>query len=810
VKRLIPSVSVKRLFQSISVLGLCGAVVSASPAVQAARPAGPEGGGKRVLDSGQYIAPSGEVFGYEKAVVDGKDVRVYLKDGQILSEEALRAREAAQAPVLDEDLLRQARATAPEQPLEVVVWMRNRPGGRINRELRQAREGELRKLEERAREIQRSLRPDKSLTPEEEARFIEEAKRSGGLLSERQKADLEEIGGRIESIKKELREESARRVKEATADDRGKLERRLAALGGRVRGHIATQNAFEVTVPAGRLVELAQDPLVARIIAVPPAEKELDNQGSSLGLTSGFWSANVTGGIWDVGVLDTGVQQDHPALSHLGFLSNFGTTDGDGHGTGVAGIIASNDTTFRGMAFGVQTMLVGNASSGSVLSHADWMVSTATDDAEVINLSFGYGTASDSDYSTFDQFWDGLIDDNSVLVTKSAGNNGNGTTTITHPAPAYNLIAVANVNDLNTVSRTDDVITSSSSRGPTLNGRKKPDISAPGNNSMTTNNDWAGTGPDFVNLGGTSAAAPHVNGGAILLTDLRSNDNPAANKAILLNTADAWTDNNTPGDTSDDGVVSGSLWNKTYGWGYMDLWEAWYNGLDVFTGSVDDGVTPAGPDFKLYKGQMFANEKASLVWNRHVAYSGATEPTLVEDLSDLDLFAYDATTGTVLDSSVSSIDNVEQVAVAANGEVVLKVDVFGSLDPNLSTESFALATEENFVAATAPSFAFTGAPATARCGASFVLSAAVKNNGTVASFNNTVTLALPTGMTLVSGAASQNVGTIAAGGSATASWTVSSSFCVFPISRTVTFSNSSISYGESFSGTASHTLSFNP
>lgn len=808
----------KRLIQSISILGLGGALVSLAPAVQASTPkaSAAPGGGQRVLDVARHVAPNGEVFTVEKAEVGGEDVLRYRRDGgQVLSEKELREYEAANpAPVLDEGLARQARAAAPDQPLEVVVWLRGRPGAQHVREAQQTREREIERLEERTRQIQRSARPERSLTPQEEARYLEDLKRSGGLLSAQQKQELKSIGERLETLKKEARDEGQRRAKSAVAEERKKLEARLGALGGRIRGQVATQNAYEVTVPAGRLAELAREPMVGRIIALPPAQLELDNQTgpTSLGLTNGFWNAGVTGGIWDMGVLDTGVQQNHPAFSHVTFLSNFGTTDANGHGTAVAGIVASNNATYQGLAHGVQQLLVGTNSSASIMSHADWMVNTAADDAEVINLSSGYGIADDVDYSAFDQFWDGLIDDNSVLVTKSTGNSGVGNDTdptITHPAPAYNLLAVANVYDANTAARTDDVIWSDSSRGPTLNGRKKPDIAAPGQNTMSTNNGWA-TEADFINFGGTSSAAPHVGSGAILLTDLRSNDNPAANKAILINTADAWADNGTSANTADDGEVTGSLWNKTYGWGYLDLWEAWYNGLDVFTSTVDDGVTPAGPDFKLYTGTMFAGEKATLVWNRHLAYNGANSPTVVENLSDLDLHVYNASTGVSLDSSTSSIDNVEQVAVAAAGTVVLKVDVFGNLDPDLSTESFALATEENFVAATAPSFSFIASPGSVFCGTNFTLSTTVRNNGSVPSFNNNVSVTLPAGMTLVAGANPRNVGTLAADGTATASWTVSSAACVLQVSRTVTFTNTSSSYGESFRGTANHTITFVP
>jgi serine protease AprX len=781
-------------------VGLCG-LLGLPPSALMAQVRGSE-----AVDEGQYQAENGEVFGYVKQLLNGRDTLTFYKDGKELSEKTLREYVAANpAPVIDEALRKLLESQGPDAPVDVVLWLRHRPGGALGREARLGRQADLDALADRAQRIHKSVRADKPLSPEEESRRQTENK-----LSDDQRAELLKIAEEIEGIEKELRDQVQKQAQESIADDRKHIHGRVAELGGRVTGEILTQNAYEATIPAGQVFLLGEDDRVARVIAVPPAKPELDNQVSSLGLTTGFWPDAVDGGIWDAGVLDTGVRQNHPAFAPLNFFSHIGAGDGDGHGTAVAGIIASNDATFRGMAFGLDSMIVASAETG-VMSEADWMVSTAGDDPEAINLSFGYGRANDTDYSTFDQFWDGLIDDNSVLVGKSAGNAGDGTTTITHPASAFNVLAVANMNDGNTVTRGDDVITASSSRGPTLGGRKKPDLAAPGNATMSTNNDWDGgffgSNPDFISFGGTSAAAPHVTGAAVLLTDLRSSDNPIATKAVLINTADAWTDNGTSGNTADDGFVFGSLWNKTYGWGYLDLWEAWFNGLDVFTGTVDDGITPAGPDFKLFKGTMFAGEKATLVWNRHVGYNGGNNPTAVEALTDLDLFAFSAANGSQLALSFSGINNVEQVAVTSSAEVVLKVDVFGSLDPDVATESFALATEENFTTAVPPSFSFANSASGGSCFAPMTVSTTVRNNGTVASFNNTVRVTLPSNVLLVSGANPRNVGTLAAGAAATVSWTVQPIGCFgfpfpFPTLRTVSFSNTSSSYGESFSGSS--------
>ncbi len=751
----------------------------------------------KAWENGPYLTRGGETFTYVKQEHDGVEETLYLSTGQVLTREEMRAYESTQKiPVVDQKLLEEAAKAPAGTVLDLMVWLQKRPGSRIARELREQRQPEIDALAAQAREIRRSVLPKESLTPSAEEELRESLRGDSKRLPSEQAEEVRRIQNEIEEIENGLRQEIQEQVQAAVGDEQSRFAEFVSSLRGKVHHRFAMQNALQISLPADELKRLGADERVARIIAVPPGELELDNQQSSLGLNgaSGFYPDGEDGGIWDAGVLDSGVQQNHPALERMDFLSVAGANDANGHGTSVAGIIASDDDEFRGMAPGMQRMLVGLCVGGNVMAHADWMVSTAADDPEAINLSCGYGTAIDSDYNAFDQFWDGLIDDNRVLVGKSAGNGGDGAgnTRITHPAPAYNLLAVANVFDQNTVPRNDDVIWPSSSRGPTLGGRKKPDIAAPGQQTMSTNNDWA-TAADFVNINSTSAAAPHVTGGAILLTDLRSSDDPKATKAVLLNTADAWTDNGTSGNSADDVRVFGSEWNRTYGWGYLDLWETWFNGDDVFVDTVDDGFAPVGPDFKYYKGMMFDTEKATLTWHRHVGYNGINNPNDVEALTDLDLWVYNASTGQALDASLSSIDNVEQVAVSANGEAVLRVDVWGGIDPDVGSQSFALATEENFTAADPPSFSFSASTAVLPILNPQLFSVRVFNNGDVNAFNTNVTIDLPPGVLLVNGVTPQNVGTISPGGNQLASWSL---LCALPGIKVIQYSASSWSYGE--------------
>ena len=80
-----------------------------------------------------------------------------------------------------------------------------------------------------------------------------------------------------------------------------------------------------------------------------------------------------------------------------------------------------------------------------------------------------------------------------------------------------------------------DAMTSFTSEGPArLTNDLKPDISAPGSAIEAA---AVGTGNEAVALSGTSMAAPHVSGVAVLLRQMHPNWSPAQIKAVLMNQA---------------------------------------------------------------------------------------------------------------------------------------------------------------------------------------------------------------------------------------------------------------------------------
>ncbi|MBM4108814.1 MAG: hypothetical protein FJ255_08395 [Phycisphaerae bacterium] len=741
----------------------------------------------------QYEVHNGVFYRVEKRTEYGAEVKLFHGPSGTLTREQLRGQVAAQAPrVLSDGLAKRLAAVGKGAPLEVVVVMRAQPAEPISRQVLAPVQARVRELSARMRAISARTNPladgGVSLPP------IAEAMLAAGEPDPAGAAERDALARRIDDLMRDARQDAARRIAAALGPEQDALAARVTALGGRVTHRVSVSNVLGVVLPAGRVAELAADPRIAHVGLNNPGVPELDTSAASIGAPT-FWSNGVIGTTWDAAVLDTGCFQAHPAFAGKTFISNIGVTDTGTHGTAMTGIFASTNATNRGIAHGCDKIVISLAGTDAT-SMTGMAFIASTGEPEACNYSFGNGTASTNDYAPIDQFFDGVISSFDYIVSKSTGNGGfgSGNPTITHPAPAFNLMAVANIDNTGDTNRANDRINTSSSRGPTAAGRKKPDIGAPGTSIMTTN-----TSGGFTAVTGTSPAAPHIGSAILLLAHLGTTDIKAA-KAVLINHTDAMDDRGTSS-TADDIFVDGSFWNRRYGWGYVDLTRAYAHGLDVFVDSIPD--RPENADFRLYAGRLFQHEKVTLVWQRHVAYNGSTYPTQVESLSDLDLRCYRRSDNTLLANAGSPIDNVEQFSLTAADEtVVVKVEAFGTFDPDITSEEFALATQENFVAATGPAFTPTiNAPVSVVAGSTFALSASVLNSGDLPAHAVTAQFA---GMPVAVGANPAPLGTIAQGAGPIANWTVQAP--ATPGSYDVTVTVASSSYGETFTGLGQLTI----
>src|SRR2546430_8794832 len=113
-----------------------------------------------------------------------------------------------------------------------------------------------------------------------------------------------------------------------------------------------------------------------------------------------------------------------------------------------------------------------------------------------------------------------------MLVVTAAGNDGPGFRTLVTPGDADSVITVGAEDSLGTLA-------GFSSRGPTADGRLKPDLTAPGVLVCALN------GPNTVRrLSGTSFATPLVAAAAALLKQLHPALGPGALRRALAAYAD--------------------------------------------------------------------------------------------------------------------------------------------------------------------------------------------------------------------------------------------------------------------------------
>ncbi len=302
-----------------------------------------------------------------------------------------------------------------------------------------------------------------------------------------------------------------------------------------------------------------------------------------------MWQLGYTGRNKILMSFDTGVNVEHTAVGErfLGHYLPIGQTwfgvehpypyDIDRqhhHGTHTTGTVlgldhANNDTV--GIAFNAFwiacDLIVSNIEDIRPISeyytafewamNPDGDINTSSDIPDVINNSWGadYEVWPDCDPMEYEYVEAVEAADCSVIF--SAGNSGPEPGTIGMPAgitkDSLNIFSIGAINAHNN----NLPIANFSSRGPTSCVPEsspeaiKPEVSAPGVNIRSS----AGTG-EYISISGTSMAAPHVSGAALLLREAFPNITSTELKNALYQTA---IDLGDPGE------------DNTYGRGMIDV-----------------------------------------------------------------------------------------------------------------------------------------------------------------------------------------------------------------------------------------------
>lgn len=341
-------------------------------------------------------------------------------------------------------------------------------------------------------------------------------------------------------------------------------------------------------------------------------------------------------------ILDTGHRKTHEALAphfaagrvlaEYDFVyndDNVGIEAGDlgtdhSHGTrvwSVAGGFA--DGELYGPAYQANFILcrTEDLRSETPTEEDNWVAALEFADSvgtDVITTSLGYmvfdDTVSIGNYTYADLDGQTAIisiaastcDGLGIVMVNSAGNSGSGAGTITPPADAHNILAVGSVDFSGNIA-------GSSSRGPTYDGRIKPEVCARGVSTLCAN---PYTDDNYGNYSGTSFAAPLIAGAACLVIEAHPD----------------WTPHQVREALKASGSRSSNP-DNTYGWGIIDTYAA--IGLDPpccvgVVGNIDGlgGDNPTLADVSLLIDYLYINRTP--IYCLHEAdlnHSGGSNPT---------------------------------------------------------------------------------------------------------------------------------------------------------------------------------------
>ena len=280
-------------------------------------------------------------------------------------------------------------------------------------------------------------------------------------------------------------------------------------------------------------------------------------RASSGGLLGLLGTPAVSGKGIGVAIVDSGIAAHSRLNGKVIAAVNFatgetGTGDGFGHGTHIAGIIAGQASSTsptplfkNGIAPGANLInvrvlnRVGSGYTSDVIAGIEWVIANKGKyGIRVVNLSLGHPIVQSCALDPLCLEAEKAVAAGLVVVA-SAGNTGKDAEgrmvlgSISTPGNAPGVITVGALNTWGTVDRSDDTVTTYSSRGPTrYDMTMKPDVVAPGNKivSLSAAGSYlavnypqqyvAGSGNNaYVVMSGTSMAAAMISGGAALLLE---------------------------------------------------------------------------------------------------------------------------------------------------------------------------------------------------------------------------------------------------------------------------------------------------
>lgn len=450
-----------------------------------------------------------------------------------------------------------------------------------------------------------------------------------------------------------------------------------ARAGRRPERMLGLLNAAKHTLRSREIEELADDPDVESIHPDHEVSASLDGAASAVGIATAR-NMGLSGSGVGIAVLDSGAGGPRVTYAYKQDFtrSASGAWDYYGHGTHVAGVLASTlgigsdggggarvQRDMRGLAPGARLVALkvlndaGVGRDSDVIAAIDRAIALKnTYNIRVMNLSLGRPATvsykADLLCQAVERAWKA-----GIVVVVAAGNHGRldpagnkGYGTITAPGNDPYVITVGAVKTAGTVSRTDDVIASYSSKGPTQVDRiVKPDLVAPGNQMISLTNVasvdsstaifwahpvtriagsevWGSTGAGFTDtwfyrLNGTSMATPMVSGAAALLIEKDPSLTPDQVKARLMKTATK----NFPATASATDPMTGRVYRSnhdlfTVGAGYLNLTAALKNTEKTMSNALSPAVAFRNGAVKMVYPADSTFGGTNVIWGENVIW----------------------------------------------------------------------------------------------------------------------------------------------------------------------------------------------
>jgi len=340
------------------------------------------------------------------------------------------------------------------------------------------------------------------------------------------------------------------------------------------------------------IASLAMEPAIAWVGPLPEIMLYNDQARShtSINVMRQYYTTDLDGSGIIVAVADSGLDEDHGdfgtrVVGNVDLVGDGSTADQhSGHGTHVACTVlgeGSHTSSYAGIAPEAELYFqaMENDNSGNFQwSSINNMLNTAYNQGARVHTN-SWGSSSSSEWGEYtssaedvddraryyDQYYSGR---EGFAILFATGNDGPDSGTVGPPATAKNTISVGS--SQNRYSGAPNSLMDSSSRGPTDDGRIKPDILAPGGYvrscraqeaTDTSGSTWSSSW--YLEYSGTSMATPNAAGTAALIreyiTEIAQRPEPqgALVKALMILGA--------------KDIGSRDIPNMNEGWGRIDL-----------------------------------------------------------------------------------------------------------------------------------------------------------------------------------------------------------------------------------------------